>query len=197
MTRFLTILALATAVISTACVVTPGPSSDVYYGSAYYDVSETDYVVDDYGYEQVAYCDGTVLFSGYFDTACDALISSEATYGNLTCTYTDAAFDTWTYVQAFDFLDGYIQEGCQYAAAASPLTAEDGAVTESKAKIDPKTQPNPQDGKLHAIVKGRVGAFHTTKNLGKSVTFEEWLKTSGKSFVRVRNASKPIQRKAQ
>lgn len=200
MKKLLLAFVLSTAAFSAGCYIddTYRPANGDYYGSAYYDVSEVEYITDGYGYSQTAYCANDpgypVEFTGWFDADCDALISSEPRYADLRCDYYDVYGYPHYYYDSFFFPRGYIAEYCSYGKAASSLSS--GSQTDDTTgapKFDSTTQPVLKDTVLRAIVANRVGPRLVEQNLGKNVSVDEVMTAKG-SLKRVRSADKPIEK---
>ena len=191
---FVRLVCLSLVLFASACVVGPGtstynpPVNGDYYGSQYYDVSEPDYIYDAYGYQAVSDCVGTVQFTGWFDSACDALTSSESTSATLLCGYYDIYNEYYEYYQSFSFPAGYVAEYCTGSGRSSnqqPLLSSN---------IDPKTQPIVNDALVHAAVEKRKGPFNVKQNLGRNVTIEEFMKKYPKGLKRERTAGSSIDK---
>lgn len=198
MKKLLCLLGLAAAVTTAGCYVEDPyrPVNGDYYGSAYYYVEEYDYIIDQWGYSQTALCTGDVLFSGWFDAACDALISSEPRYADLFCDYYDEYGYYHSYYQEWYFPRSYIAEYCSYgkpAQSKQELSSTPTASTEGEPVFDSNTQPEVKDGQIHAIVSKRVGKRLVEQRLGKNVTIEEVLKSKG-ALKRHRTPGKEIQK---
>lgn len=185
MKKLLCLLGLTAAVASSGCYVEDPyrPINGDYYGSARYYVEEFDYIVDPYGFTQTALCTADVTFSGWFDAACNALIESEPRYADLFCDYYDAYGYYRSYYQEWFFPRGYIAEYCSYGkpvqakkqgSSSTPATSTDGEPV-----FNPNTQPEVNDGQMHAVVSKREGKRLVEQRLGKNVTVDEALKARG------------------